>query len=114
MWCAKLEVTFITVSTRKTPTVVLSVKCQDCLNVPTIFEKLSATIFTSTSTTIAEVAIDHLEYSVQIKVESPCKKPADGNFNLDNAVNELMYDMMMKVNCITFISTIVLILFKIF
>ena len=77
-------------------------------------EKLSATIFTSTSTTIAEVAIDHLEYSVQIKVESPCKKPADGNFNLDNAVNELMYDMMMKVNCITFIiasSTIVLILY---
>ncbi len=38
---------------------------------------------------------------------------ADGNYDLDNEVNELMYDMMMKVNCITFIiasSTIVLIL----
>ena len=25
----------------------------------------------------------------------------DGNFDLDHEVNELMHDMMMKVNCIT-------------
>ncbi len=40
----------------------------------------------------------------------------DGNFDLDIEMNELIYDMMMKVNCITFIiasSTFVLI-FKIF
>ena len=31
-------------------------------------EQLSAIIFTSTSTTVAEMAIDHLEYSVEIKL----------------------------------------------
>ncbi len=46
--------------------------------------------------------------------ETSSDRDADGNSDLDNEVNELMYDMTMKVSCITFIiasSTIVLILY---
>ncbi len=35
--------------------------------------------------------------------ETCSDRDSDGNSDLDNEVNELMYDMMMKVSCIMFI-----------
>ena len=117
---AKLDVSFITVSIRKTTTVALTVKCQDSLNVPIILSSCQPSSSPAHQQQLLRWQLIIIEYSVEMKAEIRCKKPAaivTLMGILDNEVNELMYDMMMKVNWITFTvasSTIVLIFYFIF